>query len=335
MIASLAALAEKYWTGGLGRAGSVLHVALLPAEALFRSGVALRGAAYDRELLPVHTAPLPVISVGNIAVGGAGKTPFTHWIARTLKARGVAPAIIHGGYADDEPELHRRWSPDIPVVVDADRVRAVHEAAGTGAAVAVLDDAFQHRRLHRDLDIALVSAEQFDRRFRMLPRGPWREPLRALARADVVVATRKTSSRLATDMLATLLASRSGRPIVHAHLKSARWLHRGSVAAAPVTAAWVVAAIADPVSLTENVREAGGSVAGRSYFPDHHAYTDTDVASILRRAAGRPIVTTEKDWTKLDRYLDHDQVWVLAQDVIIERGADVLDAALARVVRET
>ncbi|HUF49235.1 MAG TPA: tetraacyldisaccharide 4'-kinase [Longimicrobiales bacterium] len=331
MSGRLSSLPSRYWAGQL--AGSrMLDVALAPAEALFRAGTALRNAAYDRRVLASRRAPVPVVSVGNIAVGGSGKTPFAQWIARALHARGARPAIVHGGYAADEPALHRRWSPDIPVVVDRDRLAAARAAAQQGATVIVLDDAFQHRRLYRDLDIVLVTVEGFEQHYRLLPRGPWREPLDALRRADLVIAARRTAAPTAGAALTTFLQLRTRAPLVQVYFHADAWLHNDAAAPPPAQPALVVCAIADPLTFSQSVRPAGAVPADWLPFPDHHDYTPADAAAILQRARGRPIVTTEKDWTKLDRLLEPSRVWILTQSVVVEQGADQLAAALDRVV---
>src|SRR5690606_7983757 len=116
------------------------------------------------------------------------------WLVRELVRRGFTPGILHGGYAEDEPDLFRLWFPQLPVVAERDRLRGAGKAMHQGADVLVLDDAFQHRRFGRDLDVVLVAAETWTRHARLLPRGPYREPPRSLRRADVVVVTRRTAS---------------------------------------------------------------------------------------------------------------------------------------------
>src|SRR5690606_14772441 len=129
---SMSELARRWWRGELGVAGSALDVVMAPAEVVYRVATSLRQRAHALGLLRTRDPALPVISIGNIAVGGSGKTPFTSWLAQRMAARGARPAIVHGGYADDEPELHRMWTPQIPVIVDRDRVRAARTATQAG-----------------------------------------------------------------------------------------------------------------------------------------------------------------------------------------------------------
>jgi tetraacyldisaccharide 4'-kinase len=324
------ALARRWWRGELGVAGSVLDVGLAPAEVLYRGAIAARNAAFDAGIRPVHHVDIRVISVGNVAVGGTGKTPVAHFIALGLRERGARPAILHGGYADDEPALHRQWSSDIPVVVDADRVRGAAAARAQGANVVVLDDGFQHRRLHRDLDIVLISAERWQSAPRLLPRGPWREPHAALLRADLIIVTRKTAMHARTHEVRQQLEQFTKCPIVVAHLQAGGWLHCGVAAEKPTVPGIAVAALAEPELFADSVRLTGLTVTSLIGFRDHHVYSAEDARMIAAQAAGAPIVTTEKDWVKLKTLLPSEQVWVLTQRVHIEHGSDILDTQLTQ-----
>src|SRR4051812_46970228 len=162
---------ERVWYGDspgakLGRA------ALWPAEHLYAAAVRLRGAMYDRGLLGITEAPVPVLSVGNLTVGGTGKTPVAAWAVARLRERGAHPAVVLRGYGDDEPLVHERLNPGTTVVRDADRVRGSRTAHAIGADCVVLDDAFQHRRIARTADWVLVSAERVARTTHVLPAGP-------------------------------------------------------------------------------------------------------------------------------------------------------------------
>jgi tetraacyldisaccharide 4'-kinase len=326
----------RWWGGQGGATGKALDAALLPAEALFRAGTRLRNHAFDRGLLAAEAAPVPVVSVGNIAVGGAGKTPFAAWLAGRLREMGRAPAIALRGYGADEVELHRELNPDVPVFAAARRVEAARAAAAAGCDVVVLDDAFQHRRLARDLDLVLVSVESWRRAPRLLPRGPWREDPAALARADVVVLTRKSArAARAQEVAADVSLLLPGKPVVRCWLAPAglrsldgreehplAWLEGRSVLA--------VAALADPAPFLENLRALGAAVEAR-IFGDHHPFTADDAHHLAHAAAGRTIVMTYKDAVKLRSLLPRGaQAYVLEQCVSVEAGGDVLDAALRR-----
>ena len=329
---SAADFARRWWNGELGAAGVALDVALAPAEAAYRLGIALRNRAYERGLLPRTTAGLPVISVGNIAVGGTGKTPFTSWLATRLAQRGEKPAIVHGGYALDEPALHRAWTPHVPVLVDRDRVRAAERARAGGATVLILDDAFQHRRLRRDLDLVLVSVERWSAAARLLPRGPWREPAAALDRAGMIVCVRRTAVETESQQLAHALHRLTSRPVVRVHLSATHWLRDGAPARPSGGPALAAIGLADPALFIANARAAGAHITSELLFADHHEYDAADAAHIQGAAAGRPVVTSAKDWVKLRQWLDPAQCLVLVQELIVEEGESLLDAALDSVL---
>ncbi|HSJ06688.1 MAG TPA: tetraacyldisaccharide 4'-kinase [Longimicrobiales bacterium] len=330
-------LVRRWWSGGFGAGGAVLSMVLAPAELAYRTAVKVRARAYAGGVLRTARAPVPVLSVGNVTVGGTGKTPFTRWLADRLRTRGHLPAIVHGGYADDEPALHRAWAPVTPVLVSRDRAAAAAAAAAAGATVVVLDDAFQHLRVHRDLDIVLVSAERWAGPARMLPRGPWREPRQALARADVTVVVRRTATPADARRVATEVERLSGRPAVALHLRAARWRRAGDgpasgAASAPGGPVLAVSAVAEPDLFVANARSAGAQVAAALSFPDHHVYSAADMARIRAEAGDRPVVTTEKDWVKLRAMPEPPEVWLLIQEVIVEGGLEILDDALEEVL---
>lgn len=323
-----AAGVSRLWRTGGGGPG----LALAPAEALYRATIRARNIAYDSGALRTHHAVVPVVSIGNIAVGGAGKTPFAAWVASRLAAGGWRPAILHGGRTADEPMLHARWHPDRIVVALTDRVAGAAEAVSRGAEVLVLDDGFQHRRLARDLDVVLIAAERWSARRPLLPRGPWREPASSLRRAHLLVVTRKSATIARTaEVEAELAALVPGLPRVRAAILPRSWSRQGQIVEAPSDDALAVAGIADPASFESAARAAGARVAQTLTFPDHHGYDGADVDRIRKVARGRPIVTTEKDWVKLHDHLDAGSVWVLHQVVEIEQGGAVLDEMLGTI----
>ncbi len=330
---------ERWWAGQAGWPGRLLDLALAPAEFLFRGAVRGRGTAYDHGILASTRVSAPVVSVGNISVGGAGKTPVTRWLVAELRRRGATPAVLHGGYAVDEPTLHRLWHPEVPVMVGRDRIVTARRAIETGATVLVLDDGYQHRRLARDLDLALVAAESWTARPRLLPRGPWREPPAALGRAQAVVVTRKTAAaEMARSVLAALRPYAPGAAAIQLRLRPAGW-SRGGVAAEPGSrppgVVLAVTAIAHPELFVLNAREAGAEVGPTLFFPDHHDYGEVDLERIRKVAAGRPVVTTSKDLVKLGPIASDLDLWVLEQEVIVEEGADALHELLDRISGRT
>lgn len=329
-------LVERVWYGGDAGARAA-RLALAPLELLYRGVVAVRGALYDAGALRAHDTALPAVSVGNVSVGGTGKTPTAAWLAGRLAQLGAKPAIVLRGYGDDEPLVHRRLNPSVPVIVSADRVAGVLRAKAAGADVAVLDDAFQHRRARRAADLVLVSADRWRAECRLLPAGPFREPLAALRRATMIVVTRKAASDEAVEAVhATIARIAPGVPRVGVRLvldtlvradDAAQRRPLTDLAGAMVTA---VLSIADPHAFVRQLESAGAHVRPM-IFPDHHEFTDADVARIAGALApGDRAVCTLKDavklaprWTRLTTPL-----WYVSQQVMVERGVGGLERLL-------
>lgn len=305
------------------RYGPFATFALTALEVPYRAGVRLRNALYDFGMRRVHRAAVPVISIGNIVAGGAGKTPFTRWLVSELIARGRNVGVLHSGYGSDEPALHRLWQPDAIVIEEKDRIAGAKSAFEQGADILVLDDAFQHRRLARDLDIVLLPVETPSNR--MLPRGPLRESEHGLWRADFILITRKTASAEEARELAARVHSRYRKPTgVAAILPDTLPATTGPVV--------VIAAIARPDLLIEQLQAQGIDVAKAVAYPDHHTYTMRDAEHIWRAAGERPIVTTEKDAIKLAAVIDPQRLQVLKQRLVIESGRDELLAMIEHVL---
>ena len=298
-------------------------------------GMGARAAAYRFRLRRPARAPIPVVSVGNLTVGGSGKTPVANWIARHYAAQGLQPAVVMRGYGGDEAPVHRRLAEDLVVIEDPDRFAGVRRAAEAGADVAVLDDGFQRLSLARDVNIALVSAESTRAVRWALPAGPWREPLRALHRADLVFVSRKMADADTAHALADRLQRLSRRPTGVVALQVPAF--HGMISGTPVPRAQltgrrvlVATGVADPESLVVQCRRLGARAVGLS-FGDHHAYRDADVNAIVQSAAGLDyVVTTEKDAVKLRDRWPSDEPEPLVAELAVEweRGLEDLTAAL-------
>ncbi len=266
-------------------------------SALFGAGVNARNAFYDRGTLRARRLQGPTISVGNLSVGGAGKTPFVIVIGELLQARGIAFDVLSRGYGrssrgvafvdpqgsprdfGDEPLLIGRRL-GVPVIIGEDRHAAGLAAEQKlGPRMHLLDDGFQHRSLARDFDIVLVTGD--DLHDRLLPAGRLREPLASLRRADAVVLS---SAVKPEDLpLEKQLVWRTKRDIV---LRE------------PPPTPVAFSAIARPKQFFLQLRFAGCEPAAEAAFRDHHAYTQSDVHDLLQlreRCQGGGFVTTEKD----------------------------------------
>lgn len=315
--------------------------ALTPLSWLFAAGTGLRNALYDLGVLRSVRLALPAVSVGNLSVGGTGKTPVAAWVAQELLRLGARPAIVMRGYGADEPLVHQRLNPDVPVIVSPDRVAGAAEAARCGATVVVLDDAFQHRRARRDLDLVLVAAEQGSAK-RLLPAGPLREGPRALRRASMLLVTRKTATLAAAEAVAADWTGYSGAPasgvlaLVPGALRDARDASAVPQALDALQGRRVLAisAIGAPSAFAGQLA-ALGAIVTQASFPDHHAFDARDAAALAERAAGVDVaVCTLKDAVKLGPLWPRfaPPLWYLSQAVVVERGAAPLLEALQRLI---
>ncbi len=315
------------------------RLGLLPAAGLWWAGMGLRTRAYRRGWLPVHDLPLPSVAVGNLTVGGSGKTPVAIWIARYFAGRGLRPGILLRGYGGDETLVHERALPGAVVIADADRAAGAERALARGAQVLVLDDAFQRLDVHRDYNLAVVSAETTRAVRWPLPAGPWREGLPSLRRADAVVVTRKRASLDTALSLASRLLARVEVPVGVAHLGLARLegLLSGTVhppAALQGRRVVAASAIADPEAFVVQTKATGAAVQVATW-KDHYAYRDEDVAW-LGHAARRAdyVVITEKDAVKLRQRWPKDapEPLVAILDLTWEEGGEDICAGLDAVV---
>lgn len=273
-------------------------------STLFGTAVKARNALYHRGVLPSHRLERPVISVGNLSVGGSGKTPFVLLLGDLLKQRDIAFDVLSRGYGrrtrgvavvdpggisrdfGDEPLLIARKL-RVPVVVGEERFTAGRLAEERfPSRLHLLDDGFQHRALARDFDIVMVTPE--DAHDRLLPAGRLREPLSGLARADAVVLTHGAAADLFP--LEGKLIWRAHHTIVPCDLP---------------TRPLAFCAIARPQNFFIQLRNAGIELAGEASFRDHHQYTEKDVRELMAAAARSEadgFVTTEKDAINLGGY---------------------------------
>ena len=322
-------------------AARLVRAALTPPALLYASVVRVRGSLYDRGLLHSHMPAVPVLSLGNLSVGGTGKTPMAAWAAARLREGGARPAVLLRGYGEDEPLVHSALNPSVPVIVNADRVRGVNQASAGGADCVILDDGFQHRRLARTADWVLIAAEQYSHSRRMLPAGPHREPVSALSRAHVVVVTRKSAAiglaeRIANDLqsvaprVAVAICHLAPAGVVHAAGGTVESLDR--LRGARVLA---VAAIGAPNAFFAQLRSAGVAELRTVEMRDHHAFTTDDVQRLMQDARTMDaVVCTLKDAVKLAPLWSDVAVplWYVSQQAEIERGRHLLDESLATIL---
>lgn len=312
------------------------RLALIPGSWVYRGAVALRAKAYAIGWIPTRIPSAPTIAVGNLTVGGSGKTPVASWIADYYARQGIRPAVVLRGYGGDEGDVHRLRVPEAIVIEDPDRLAGAEMAVARGAQVVVLDDAFQRLDVGRDLNIAILSAESSRAARWTLPAGPWREPWTALRRADIAVVTRKRATpEAAVDVLRDVREVVPGMPVAAARLALTGFQRLRSGAPVPageLDRARVVvgAGIADPYTFGRQCEELGARVRLLP-FPDHHAYTARDVRHLLHTAGAVDyVVVTQKDAVKLRRQWPETgpEPLVAVLDVIWEAGQSLMEAAL-------
>ncbi len=309
---------------------------------LFGTLVAARTRLYDNGILPIRRLNHPVVSVGNLTTGGTGKTPLVIELARQFRDKGYRPVILSRGYrrksrgvaivsrgrgpeidwtqSGDEPQLMAVRLAGVAVVVCNDRFHAGKKAEEEDLGnLFLLDDGFQHRRLHRDVDIVAIDPNEWAREARLLPRGPWREPKSAIGRAHAACVQAGPG----------LGAFEPGIPvfevetIVDGLSRNGRIVPIESLKGTPVTA---FAGIAKPDRFFNLLETQGLTIASRVAFPDHHAYRPSD----LQRLAGPTLVTTEKDAMRLPG----DDFYFLRISANIKRFNELHDLIHERIERD-
>jgi tetraacyldisaccharide 4'-kinase len=335
---------------------------LAAAAGSYRVLLGAREWLYARGVLRSRALDCPVVSIGNLTVGGTGKTPAVELAVRTLQELGHRPAVLSRGYgrrgtgvqvvadaasirldadeAGDEPFLLARRLPGVPVVVGPNRFEAGRLArARFRVSAVVLDDGFQHRTLVKDLEIVMARAVAPWGNGRLLPGGPLREPLASLHRAHVVVATGARDATQATEVVDAVARVAPAVPVLTAvHVptecfesRAMRFVPLGELAGARLVA---FAGIGSPAGFRRTLAETAVAVVEFQGFADHHWYHREDLAALERRAADAHadgLVTTEKDWVRL-RALPAPgcPVYVLSVRLRLTSGEGAWRAAFAR-----
>jgi tetraacyldisaccharide 4'-kinase len=344
--------------------GPLVRAVAAVASRLYGLGAGLRRTLYARGLLRIKKLPAPVVSVGNLTVGGAGKTPVVACLARLWQDRGKRVAILSRGYGGqsrnvacisdgrqtykkppevgEEPYWLARTLSGVAVYTGACRY-----AAGMAAWQEVkpdlflLDDGFQHYQLYRDLDLVLLDAASPFGNGQLLPRGPLREPLTALAAARGLILTRFDPERHQAQLAAIRAAFPDKRVLTAAIIPVSVTIYPEGRADAPVAlrhrALMAFAGLARPEVFTATLQELGANLKGCRNFPDHHAYSPDELdrlpaAALALGAEG--LVTTGKDWARLGERWDGElPLWVLEVEARLgdaEKILELLDRNCAR-----
>jgi tetraacyldisaccharide 4'-kinase len=334
---------------------SIWSVLLLPCSRLYGAVMTLRNRLYDAGILTASHAAVPVVSVGNLTVGGTGKTPLVEALVRFLAAEGMRPAVVSRGYgrrgkavlvvadgaircadpdlAGDEPLMLARRLAGTPVVVGTDRVAAAERAAGLGCDVIVLDDGFQHRRLARDLDVVALRASEPFGNGRCLPAGPLREPTAGLGRADALVFTGDEPA-----------AERNwgDKPVLRGRLEPVEWLTLPAGPSRPLEflrnkSVLAVSGIGHPAAFEKTLADLGLHCVRHLAFRDHHRYSAGDLRRIVEQAealTAESVVTTEKDAVRFGhRWIGALPLHALSIRMKIEGGDGPMRNALEAVLR--
>jgi tetraacyldisaccharide 4'-kinase len=323
-------------------AGFFAHILLYPLSVVYGIVVRARALLYSLNILPSYTLPRKVLSVGNITVGGTGKTPVTIFLAEFFRKNGKKVAILSRGYkgsargvavvsdgkevllgpdaAGDEPYLMAMRLKGVPVVTSADRVKGGKFIIGRFSPdVIILDDAFQHIRLKRDVNIALLdSAEGFGTGY-LLPRGILREPVSALRRADFALVKGGPPNGREWEALKRYSIPSmffTYKPSVIYDIDTGEELSVPSLAFKMATP---VCGIANPFSFIDTLTGLGVKLGSPLVFPDHHAYGEKEINEIEKAAAATGVViTTEKDGVKLKGMVKGAKVYALRIDAELD-----------------
>ncbi len=337
---------------------------LIPLAGPYEAAVAVRNWFFEKGILRVASMDVPVISVGNIAAGGTGKTPFVAFAASFLRQLGARVAIVSRGYGrrskgylvvsngrqrcaepwngGDEPAELAEAVDGAIVAVGERRVEAMQQVTRAfHPDVIVLDDAFQHRYAARDLDIVLVTAAEIIRGDRLLPAGNRREPLSSLRRADLIVVTRCRNAEefeTARDRLSKFnkpIAGVRTTPTGLSRTATGDMVEQGSV---PGRTAVLVSGVANPAAVAQSAADLGFVVAEHLRYRDHHWFIDADVREIgaaFRRRAAHVILTTAKDAVRLrSRHADFvaaHPVYTIRIGIEFLSGREIVERVLRKV----
>jgi tetraacyldisaccharide 4'-kinase len=343
---------------------------LLPFSSIYGAGVTLRNMLFDIGIRKVRAVGVPVISVGNLSAGGVGKTPFVELLARRLTSEGRRIAIVSRGYkregtgtvvvsngsvvcveaslAGDEPTQLAEKLKGVVVVVDERRVRGARYAVKQfGVDLILLDDGFQHRSIHRDLDVVLLSAAEVLSDEHLLPAGNLREPFGSLRRADLIVLSRCTDEAHFLR-LEDRLRTRIVRPMIGVRVKARavrRATTRFSIDLNGVKGKSVAAfsGIGNPASFEDTLKTLGVQIDEHMKFADHHRFQTEDLRLIeeaARRVGADYVLTTEKDLVRLGGasakagdFLERNPVYYVEIEEEIIGGDQHLTEALQKLNR--
>ena len=320
------------------------------AEVPYAVAVSIRNWRYDRGAAEVHNVDVPIITVGNLTLGGTGKTPMVKWLAQRFQTAGLRVVIVSRGYGaadgkhNDEALEIAQALPNVPHIQNRDRVAAAERAINDfKSQVILLDDGYQHRRLGRDLDIVLLDALEPFGFEHVFPRGTLREPLAGLGRAQVVCLSRADAiSQSERDAIRQRVAQIAPQAAwcEAAHAASKLVNARGESQPLDALSKHRVAAfcgIGNPAGFRHTLAAAGCEPVTWREFPDHHAFTSADQSELIALAQSSKadtLVCTQKDLVKLPQHeLAGIPLWAVAIEMKFLRGQESFEQILEEVLR--
>ena len=303
-----------------------------------------RNFFYEIGVFKINQLPCKVISIGNLTVGGTGKTPTVIYMAKLLKNKGYRIGIISRGYkrttkgtilvsdgiktfhkwheVGDEPFMMATKLKNIPIAVDSNRYRAgLLLLKKFNTDIILMDDGFQHRKLYRDIDILLINGGESSNMYKPLPQGLLRESWSSISRADIIITTKKKPdivlSNKITDTLLPVFDTKINYSIIKKRsIGISLQLKNKNV--------FLYSGIADPKSFISAITKMNCNICGSKFFPDHFSYSEKDIKEIELLAKvnnADAIITTEKDWVKTKKYNPRFKFWVikLSLEIIEEK----------------
>ncbi len=337
---------------------------LFPFSIIYSIIIWVRNKLYDKKIfrsLKIENCKL--ISVGNISVGGTGKTPVIKFLATYLRRMGFKVAILSRGYrrkssdtvivadgkqilaaledSGDESYLLAQQLNDIPIVVEVDRYKGAQIIQKKfQPEIILLDDGFQHRRLHRDFDIVLVDASVGFGRGLLMPVGFLREPVRSLNRADLIWFTRVDQSQKLVSLIEQVRRYSLSPLITSEHraidIVKANTKNRFHLSFLNKKRVMLFSGIANPVSFEKTVNNLGGDVINHFIFSDHYQYRQTDISRIIDKARevdAEIILTTEKDFVRIAGLIGNiTNIYYLTIEIQIYTSLEVLKSLLTRLL---
>lgn len=262
----------------------------------------------------IKKVPAHVVSIGNITWGGTGKTPLVAKLAKDLSAAGKKVVILTRGYGQDEVKELQKKLPNVPVIVGRDRIRTAREAVKKHKAeIILLDDGFQHIRLHRTVDVVNINTTMPFGPSGLIPKGTLREPLENLSRAHVFILTKSNigsknipwiRQKLQALQPKALIFEAIHKPVQFMDFRRNRYVPLSEIKGKKVAA---LSAIGDPYSFEKTVEGLGTEIAFAARFDDHHAFTESELTDFAKRVKDmggiKDVITTEKDFYRMEPLL--------------------------------